>query len=785
MKGFLRLNATAIFVLFVIPYIFATENEHLFECRILLKSNCYAELIEYVEQVDSQSVNNFDYMNIMLFKADAQLFSNQLNEAFTTYFSLNKRNLEGAFKNKVISRIAYVFYLGGDYEKCLEFLDEISHDEKRLWDKMLVIRSYRNMEDFEKALKLVEFYLEEGANNTLVEEKNAVLIKAAKYNEAAEGYRFLLEYEEDEKDYSLYNNLLYCLNKVDLVAAGELIDFVDLFIYDDAGASQVRKAIYTQNKAEFLSRSGCHIEAMEMIDVAIKLYFDLESIGDLEIKTCRDKHSLLDFYDEKIRIHKAAKSANVASCYQVVDEIISWINLEAIEENVHFRKAEDFRSYYLDAFQYFRSQNDLATAYAFLSKIKDSALSQELLLTEKEDFIEMTSRKELQQQIITDQSNRELKNKRRLAALEELIQNSSNEHFKTLGLTQIDTKGFQNKLDNKTVVVDYFLLDTISLVFYISKSKIEVFELKVERSDIEKFKAMCSTKPSMKTWDAKGNHVIDQLGMQLYSELLPVNINGFQNVVFIPHGVLNGFSFDALKYGRAFLIQRHDISYASSIFICDHVYGKEYHTDDKAYVGQEDGMKLSGSGIEREALQNKGYTRLTSKSDLFGLTESFNVLHFSNHGERGTNFYNQFINLSEDEKLYSSDFYFQNLQCNLVVLAGCETGVGELVESEGMIALSRACLRAGTKSVVSTNYKVNDATTQQIIMGMYDNLEDGKTITHSLSESKRDFLTNQTAFYLHPYFWSGIKAEGNPIMKIGHKKTFASKWLAFVQGIFA
>jgi CHAT domain-containing protein len=67
-----------------------------------------------------------------------------------------------------------------------------------------------------------------------------------------------------------------------------------------------------------------------------------------------------------------------------------------------------------------------------------------------------------------------------------------------------------------------------------------------------------------------------------------------------------------------------------------------------------------------------------------------------------------------------------DLNAGLVVLSGCETGLGTLSSGDEIIGLTRAFIYAGTPSVVASLWKVDDRSTAQLMSSFYKNL---KTLT--------------------------------------------------------
>ena len=111
----------------------------------------------------------------------------------------------------------------------------------------------------------------------------------------------------------------------------------------------------------------------------------------------------------------------------------------------------------------------------------------------------------------------------------------------------------------------------------------------------------------------------------------------------------------------------------------------------------------------------------------------------------------------EDGFLNVHEIYPLNLNADLVVLSACNTGQGKIEKGEGIMSLSRAFSYAGSPRMIASLWKADDATTSQIMVGLYKMMNDGYSIHEALREAKLKFLTDQkvTAFR-HPYFWSGF-----------------------------
>ena len=72
-----------------------------------------------------------------------------------------------------------------------------------------------------------------------------------------------------------------------------------------------------------------------------------------------------------------------------------------------------------------------------------------------------------------------------------------------------------------------------------------------------------------------------------------------------------------------------------------------------------------------------------------------------------------------DGVLQLFEIYGLHLDCDLAVLSACETQRGLAVEGEGVLALSRGFLTAGAGGVVASLWAVSDASTAEIVGGLF------------------------------------------------------------------
>ncbi|HVJ16537.1 MAG TPA: CHAT domain-containing tetratricopeptide repeat protein [Polyangiaceae bacterium] len=96
----------------------------------------------------------------------------------------------------------------------------------------------------------------------------------------------------------------------------------------------------------------------------------------------------------------------------------------------------------------------------------------------------------------------------------------------------------------------------------------------------------------------------------------------------------------------------------------------------------------------------------------------------------------------------------------LVVLSACETGLGQLESDDGVYGLRRSLHIAGAQTQVMSLWKVDDATTSDLMAGYYQGLVHGEGRSNAMREAKLALLAGSAT--AHPYYWASFIVSGNP-----------------------
>ena len=112
--------------------------------------------------------------------------------------------------------------------------------------------------------------------------------------------------------------------------------------------------------------------------------------------------------------------------------------------------------------------------------------------------------------------------------------------------------------------------------------------------------------------------------------------------------------------------------------------------------------------------------------------------------------------------LFLKELYDLDLRgVSLATLSACDTERGRLVPGEGIQAFSRALLAAGSRSALTTLWRVPDQPTAEFMKQFYFFLlKQHKTKAEALRLTKLEFLRSGTELS-HPRFWAAFVLNGD------------------------
>jgi CHAT domain-containing protein/Tfp pilus assembly protein PilF len=147
--------------------------------------------------------------------------------------------------------------------------------------------------------------------------------------------------------------------------------------------------------------------------------------------------------------------------------------------------------------------------------------------------------------------------------------------------------------------------------------------------------------------------------------------------------------------------------------------------------------------------------------------EDYRYIHFASHGfvdenqpSRSGILFSRDSQSKEDGVLQMGEIMRLKMNADLVTLSACSTGLGKLVNGEGMLGLTRAFFYAGARNVTVSLWNVNDSSTSALMKAFYENLNRGLSKGAALRQAKLTLLRGKEAAWHHPYYWAAFVLVG-------------------------
>ncbi len=353
-------------------------------------------------------------------------------------------------------------------------------------------------------------------------------------------------------------------------------------------------------------------------------------------------------------------------------------------------------------------------------------------------------------------------------------------------------------LTDNTSLTAYFSGKKSIVVFYISEEDIRMRTIENASEVFEeaiRFFSETSEQQQIQNRPQEAYENYKRLAFSLYKKLLqPELISEKQKrLIIIPDGNLSYLPFEALltedtgnskrDYSTLpYLLNDRAVSYvpSASIALLNQAPKKaftKYFGFAPSYEGQEytdTRKKLANLRYNQpevifatELFNGKSWTGSRVTEDLLKNNSSTaGILHLAMHGEVEDEhplLSKLYFNVSEEDDgmLHTYEIYNMMIPAQLVLLSACNTAKGKLIRGEGILSLERAFQYAGSRSLLSTLWTVDDEASSQLTQLFLENIKEGKTKDIALQHAKLEYLKIAKPEALHPFYWSSFKLTGN------------------------
>ncbi len=390
------------------------------------------------------------------------------------------------------------------------------------------------------------------------------------------------------------------------------------------------------------------------------------------------------------------------------------------------------------------------------------------------------------------------------AFLDSLKTNYPTYHNMRYATIQEPVGGIQGRLDEQVTIVRYLFIEKDMYALVLNQTTKSL--IPIENTD-----ELAGFIHTINDASSSFESVADA-SFQLYEILWkPISqLVSTEKIVIIPDGLLFNLSFDALtpskinsytELGSNSLLAQHTISYNYSLFLTENNNGtnasitsnfisfapeftsemkQKYRATvsdsldvDHAYLSllpqpfsmetvKEFASKFNGASYLNDASTKDAFTKYA---------QNHKIIHIATHAE-SNNLNPELSRLIfakdildslslTNNYLHTYEIYNHNLSSLLTTLTACETGKPSFQPGEGMISLAHAFNYAGSESILTSLWKIDEQSSTEIIALFYDHLSNEMDTDEALRKAKLDYLSQAQGRTQAPFYWSGLVLMGD------------------------
>ena len=347
---------------------------------------------------------------------------------------------------------------------------------------------------------------------------------------------------------------------------------------------------------------------------------------------------------------------------------------------------------------------------------------------------------------------------------------------------EITLPAVQRQLHGNEVVLEYVLGDTDSFCLQISHSNARITKL-IPRAVIE-------SQVHAYLAEMKARKDVSSETQSLFESLIqPLQLSAAWNsIIVVPDGVLHTVPFSAIEESPdSFLISSRAVSFIPSAGTLALLRARRRSAPPKMFLGvggveysnKSESAMLAGPktaltrgdyyGVDFSEIPNLPGTEeeIRSAAGILGAEDArlltgqsgtetefksarlnqFRIIHLAVHGKANAKNPDRAALIfrpdppQDDGLLEPGEILALHLNADLVVLSACDTAVGHLQGEEGIANLARGFLMAGSQSVVSTLWPIDDTYSLFLMKHFYTHLRGGTTEAEALRLSQAELLS--------------------------------------------
>ncbi len=238
-------------------------------------------------------------------------------------------------------------------------------------------------------------------------------------------------------------------------------------------------------------------------------------------------------------------------------------------------------------------------------------------------------------------------------------------------------------------------------------------------------------------------------------------------IYLIPHGLLHDLPLHILQLDKTYLMERNPVAYLPSLSLLPYVLRPDdllKHNSGKMQLfgnpthdlpfAEQEVKKLATAFNAQCYIKNQ-----VSREQILKAFNQCNIVHFAGHAKfsEGEGWQSGLV-IGNEELLTAKDLIGLPFRCRFTALSGCETGLSKHIYGDELVGLTRIFLLAGVQTLLVSQWKVNDSSTQLLFMAFYDNwINEGYSPVVSLQKA----VMSVKEKFPSPYDWAPFVLTGN------------------------
>ncbi len=249
-------------------------------------------------------------------------------------------------------------------------------------------------------------------------------------------------------------------------------------------------------------------------------------------------------------------------------------------------------------------------------------------------------------------------------------------------------------------------------------------------------------------------------------------VEQYGRVIIAPHLCWHYLPFQALydKEEKLFLGDQIEIAYCPSASVLHHCLRKNRTGRDQALILANNTGDLPHADQEADLLAaafNPTGQVFKNKDAHLGRAreKSYDVIHLACHG--------QFLHdqpflsgidmppeKNQTQRTYLLDLFALKLECSLVTVSACDSGLSQFTSADELIGLSRGLFYAGAAAVMLSLWQVADRSTCYFMENFYWHyVQNRRTKTKALQLAMQAVKVKKE--FAHPYYWAPFVVMGD------------------------